>query len=306
MRQIGTLPRDLDPRAFADYLLSLGVKSRIDDHPEGWHVWIYNEDHVPKAREELAGYVRQPNDPRYRASAQAAEAIRRDEKQREKTFRKNYRDSSDVWGDPTFRKRPLSTLLLVACAIIFILQNLPTGRWQNIPTGRQVVHWLRFTTLAMDAQGQVHDNGLRDIERGEFWRLFTPALMHANLIHIFFNMAWLRYIGTMIEIRRGTLRLAVLFLVSAAVSNYGQYLWMERMDQVGAFMGMSGVIYAFFGYVWMKGIYQPEQRMGVSSANVNLMLAWLFLCMTGVLGPIANAAHFVGLAVGIVFGLMGF
>jgi GlpG protein len=69
---------------------------------------------------------------------------------------------------------------------------------------------------------------------------------------------------------------------------------------------MSGVIYALFGYVWMKGIYQPEQGMAVSSANVNIMVIWLFACMTGMLGPIANAAHFVGLAVGIAFGLMGF
>jgi GlpG protein len=34
-----------------------------------------------------------------------------------------------------------------------------------------------------------------------------------------------------------------------------------------------------------------------------MMLLWLVLCMTGVMGPIANAAHVVGLVVGIVFGL---
>lgn len=306
MRLIGTLPRNLDPNAFADHLLALGMKTRIDDRPEGWDVWIYDEDHIQKARDELEGYIRQPDDPRYRAAAQAAVAIRRGEKQLEKQFRKNYRDSSDVWGYPEFRQRPLSTLLLAACVVIFVLQNIPTGRWKHVPTGRDLTNRLLFTSFGRDARGQFHDNGLRDIERGEAWRLFTPALMHVNLIHIFFNMTWLRYLGTLIEVRRGTLRLAIFFLVSAAVSNYGQYLWMERMGNVGAFMGMSGVIYAFFGYVWMKGIYQPEQRMGVSSANVNIMIVWLFLCMTGVLGPVANAAHFVGLVVGMLFGLMGF
>ena len=55
-------------------------------------------------------------------------------------------------------------------------------------------------------------------------------------------------------------------------------------------MGMSGVIYALFGYVWMKGMYQPEQRMGVHPNTVNLMLIWLVVCMTGVIGPIGNAA----------------
>jgi len=297
LRQIGTLPKNLDPKALADHLLSLGMKTRIDDRPEGWLVWIYNEDHIQQARDELESYLRQPDDPRYRAATQTAEAIRRNEKQLERKFRKNYRDSSHVWGYPSFRQRPLSTLLLVACVVIFVLQNIHSYHW--------LTDRLEFSSYTVDDRRQIHGFGLKDIERGEVWRLVTPALMHASPIHILFNMMWLRYLGTLIEVRRGTPRLAILFLVSAAVSNYGQYLWMERVGDVGPFLGMSGVIYALFGYVWMKGIYQPEQGMAVSSANVNIMVIWLFACMTGMLGPIANAAHFVGLAVGIAFGLMG-
>ena len=306
MRQIGTLPRELDPRAFADYLLSLGVKTRIDDRPEGWDVWIYNEDQIPQARAELEGYLLQPDAPRYRVASQAAEVIRREEKRRDREFRKNDRDASDLWGYPTFRKRPLSTLLLWGCVVIFLLQNIPTGQWGKIPTGWDFTNRLRFSPIEADAMGRVHDLGLEPIERGEVWRLVTPAMMHGNPLHIAFNLIWLRLLGTLIEVRRGTFRLAILFLISAAVSNYGQYLWMERMDRPAAFLGMSGVIYAFFGYVWMKGVYQPEQRMAVSPGNVNIMLIWLVLCMTGALGPIANAAHFVGVVVGIAFGLLGF
>jgi GlpG protein len=298
LRQIGTLPKNLDPKALADHLLSLGMKTRIDDRPEGWHIWIYNEDHIQQARDELESYLRQPDDPRYRAATQTAEAIRRNEKQLEKKFQKNYRDSSDVWGYPSFRQRPLSTCLLVACVIIFILQNLSGGS--------RFTERLLFTTFTMDAQGQVHDRGLADIKRGEVWRLVTPALMHGSPIHLVFNLLMFRLLATLVEVRRGTLRLAVLVLVSAAVSDYGQYLWMERMDDVAPFLGLSGVVYALFGYVWMKGVYQPEQQMAVHPKSVNVMLLWLVLCMTGMVGPVANAAHFVGLAVGVAFGLMGF
>ena len=56
----------------------------------------------------------------------------------------------------------------------------------------------------------------------------------------------------------------------------------------------------------MKGVYQPEQGMAVHPNTVNIMLLWLVLCMTGMIGPVANAAHFVGLAVGMAFGLLGF
>lgn len=305
MRQIGTLPKSLDPRAFADYLLALGMKTRVDDRPEGWDLWIYNEDHLARARDELEAYLREPADPRYHAAAQTAETIRRNEKQLDKKFRKNYRDASDVWGAPGFRQRPLTTLLIVASVIIFIGQNLPPGEFQRLPTGFPLVQLLLFSSVTQDEHGQLH-MGLEDIHSGQVWRLITPALMHVNFIHILFNMLWMRLLGTMIEVRRGTLRLLVLFLVSAAVSNYGQYLWYVRMEEVKFAMGMSGVIYALFGYVWMKGLYEPEQRMGMSQGNVNLMIGWLFLCMTGVIGPIGNAAHFVGLVVGIIFGLLRF
>lgn len=65
---------------------------------------------------------------------------------------------------------------------------------------------------------------------------------------------------------------------------------------------MSGVVYALFGYVWMKGRYQPHLGMGVRQQTVLVMLGWLVLCMTGWVGPIGNAAHVMGLIVGMAFG----
>jgi GlpG protein len=297
LRQIGTLPKDLDPKTFADHLLALGMKTRIDERPEGWDLWIYNEDHFSRAREELQGYLGNPADPRYREATQAAQAIRRREQQLDKQFRKNYREVSDQWAYPDFRRRPLTTILIAISIVIFI--------WQQAPSGRMLQMRLFLAPFSRDDQGHYHDEGLAPILHGEVWRLVTPIFMHVNLLHIFFNMGCLRYLGTMIEVRRGTLRLAGLVLVSAVISNLGQYVWMERIDPGGvhAFEGMSGVGYALFGYIWMKGLHEPEQGMILHPNGITIMLLWLVLCMTGAIGPVANAAHFVGLAVGIVFGV---
>ena len=83
---------------------------------------------------------------------------------------------------------------------------------------------------------------------------------------------------------------------------------MDRTDpgEPHLFEGFSGVIYALFGYIWMKGLYQPEQGMFLHPNSITIMLLWLVLCMTGVLGPIGNAAHFVGLIVGVAFGVFRF
>ena len=69
------------------------------------------------------------------------------------------------------------------------------------------------------------------------------------------------------------------------------------------FGGMSGVLYGLFGYLWMKGRFEPELGLALSPRLILLLIGWLFLCMTGVLGSVANTAHVAGLAVGMVIGV---
>jgi GlpG protein len=150
-----------------------------------------------------------------------------------------------------------------------------------------------------------HDEGLERILSGQVWRLVTPIFLHFGIPHILFN-AWAIILeGTLIETRRSSFRLGVLVLVSAVLSNLGQYAFMDKFDPSGlhGFGGLSGVSYALFGYVWMKSQYEPEQGMILHPNTIMFALLWLVLCMTGAMGPIANAAHVVGLVVGMVFGL---
>jgi GlpG protein len=133
------------------------------------------------------------------------------------------------------------------------------------------------------------------------WRLVTPIFIHYGPLHLIFNMFWLLDLGAMIETRRGSLFLLVMVLITAAVSNTAQYYlghWGVRNPFFG---GMSGVVYALFGYAWIKGKLQPQLGVGVSPQTVTIMLLWLVLCMTGLLGAVANAAHVAGLLGGVVF-----
>jgi GlpG protein len=276
--------------------LTIGIKTRVDERPEGSLLWIYSEDHIARASEELQGYLSRPDDPRYQKAVDAAEAIRRREQERDKEFRKNYREVSDLWAHPGLRRRPLTIALVSICVAVFLLAR------QN---GEHLKLHLEIATPQI-VEGQLRDDGLHDILNGEVWRLVTPIFMHANIFHIFFNMWWLIDLGTLIEIRRGTLRLALLVLISAIISNVAQYFWMEHTDpgEWHRFLGMSGVVYALFGYIWMKGLYQPEQGMIMHPNTISIMLLWLVLCMTGVMGQIGNAAHFMGLVVGVAFGVL--
>jgi GlpG protein len=113
-------------------------------------------------------------------------------------------------------------------------------------------------------------------------------------------MWWLRDLGSMIEARQSTLQLALLVLVTTAGSNLGEY-W---FGHTAVFGGMSGVLYALLGYIWMRGKFDPGSGLFLHPSTVTMMLIWLVVCYTGYIGPIANAAHLVGLAIGMAWGFL--
>jgi GlpG protein len=88
-----------------------------------------------------------------------------------------------------------------------------------------------------------------------------------------------------------------LLLLLAVGSDLAEYLWSGPM-----FHGMSGVVYELFGYVWMQARYLPRPDLFIDRNNAIVLMVWLFLCMSGLLGAIANAAHVGGLLVGAVAG----
>ena len=144
-----------------------------------------------------------------------------------------------------------------------------------------------------------YDISLPEVRRGEVWRLFASIFLHFGILHIVFNVMWLRDLGGFIQHRFGAVYLAVLVLLTAIVSNYAQLLWAGP----GA-GGLSGVNYGLFGYLWMRGKFDRAGLWRLNPQTVQLMMIWLVVCYTGALGPIANAAHTAGLAFGMASGFI--
>ena len=117
-------------------------------------------------------------------------------------------------------------------------------------------------------------------------------------------MLWLRDLGRMIEAKKGHLLMLLLVIVSGAISNVGQfYLRIGNFCVPGpGFGGMSGVVYALLGYVWMHTKFDPWLGLHVGRDTVTMMIVWFFLCLSGLMGHIANTAHGVGLIVGVAWG----
>ncbi|WP_448212519.1 rhomboid family intramembrane serine protease GlpG [Colwellia sp. MEBiC06753] len=134
----------------------------------------------------------------------------------------------------------------------------------------------------------------------EPWRLIGPAFLHFSLLHIAFNTMWWWQLGSAIEKLFGRAVIINLFLLSAIVSNLGQFLVSGPN-----FGGLSGVVYAVVGFAWWSGWLMPEKGLQLSKPIVGFLLIWLALGYVDVL-PInmANTAHLMGLVVGCLMALV--
>jgi GlpG protein len=184
---------------------------------------------------------------------------------------------------------PLTFALIALCVVVFIFSKFASD-----------LEAIRVLFISEHSLGhRDFTSMLPEVRRGQIWRLFTPAFIHLGFLHILFNMLWLRDLGSMIEGRQGSLQLAVLVLVLAGCSDFGQYYVSGPI-----FGGMSGVVYGLLGYIWIRGKFDPGSGLFLHPSTVNMMLIWFVLCFTGFLGPVANTAHAVGLVLGIAWGYL--
>lgn len=149
------------------------------------------------------------------------------------------------------------------------------------------------------------------ISQGQLWRLFTPALLHFNLLHIFFNVLWFIMLGNQIEYRLGFFRYLILILLGAVVSNTAQYLMSGSF-----FMGLSGIITTMAGFIWARQQVAPWEGyllhrftlIFLAIFVVGMLFLQIAFFILQLLGKfentiaIANTAHLTGAAVGYLLG----
>jgi GlpG protein len=291
MRQIGTLSTKEDANRFADYLLTQGVEVKAEHEPPAWVIWVRDENHLDRAREELDQFTSNPGDERYREASRKAVNLRREEETRREQTRRNLHEMTEQWNRPLMQRRPLTMVLIALCLLVTF-----TSGFGKKPAIFGSLSYAGYRNVG----GENVQTGYDAIQRGELWRLVTPIFIHFDFMHILFNSIAMFILGGMIEERRGTWRLGAMVLVLAVLSNVAQYEYSGSAD----FGGMSGVAYGLFGYLWMKTLFDPKSGFYLDATTVAMMLIWFVLGVTGQFKNIANAAHAGGLVVGIAMGYL--
>ena len=273
---IGRINNERAGQAFCDYLKSHTIKSWLEPEDDIWLIYINDPEAEDFASAELRDFLSRPNDSKYLDASWNEGSTR--------TYVSSKSMSSGGGLKAFWQRAGVTTRSFVS---ISILVTALTVFGSNA----------ELTRLLTIADVFVWRGELTEIMSGEIWRLVTPIFLHFMLLHILFNMMWLWDLGGIVEKKQGSLFLIFFILSVGIMSNLIQYY-----STGPAFGGMSGVVYALLGFVWMRA-RKPQSGYHLNSTIVGLMIIWLIMGFTGILGPIGNAAHLSGLIIGVAYGL---
>ena len=304
MRMIGHLDSGVKARSFGDYLTTKGIENQVEAEKDGtWAVWIHSEEQLKWAKELFALYQQNPADPNFQVAAKALADLRGQKRKEQEAYEKRVKDRRHLFRPLTaYGFGSVTFVLIFLCVAVFAGMNLSSQgakledalliSLKDI-VGIQGLNVFRQLARRFAAFGLL----LPEIRSGEVWRLFTPMFIHYGFLHIFFNMLWLRDLGSMIEARQNSLILIILVAVLAAVSNLAQFMAAGPM-----FGGMSGVVYGLLGYIWIRRKYDPGSGLFLHPSTVTMMIIYFFICWVAI--DVANYAHGAGLVTGMAWGFI--
>lgn len=336
MRLIGAIVTETQAHRFCAYLARQGIESRCEgllDAETGqfiYQVWVADEDRLPEAKESLSRFEADPMESRFDhpvVQMQPEEEV-------------------SLSRATAFKRRlafPITTFFLTLCCSIFLINLMqeiesrkegssllftPIQRLflydfppvieegSSIETVERASYWHGLydwiLLKAKDQDTRVAEGPLfMKIRQGEGWRLFSPCVLHLNLLHILFNMIWLWVLGRPIEQRIGSGRTLLMALVIGILSNTAQYVMSGPF-----FLGYSGIVMGQAGFIWMREKIAPWEGYPLQRSTI-LFLIIFILAMLGLqllsffvqvfselpfILNIANTAHLIGGLVGAWLG----
>jgi GlpG protein len=270
MIQVAEIYSASQARVFADYCQSRGWDVSLVTL-EAQLIALYSaEECAAEVLNALAEFAATPDAEQYQAAAwQHGEPLQQ----------KMDLGLAQLWSQMRGAAGLWTQVVAYLCVLVFLLQQIwPDSSYQA----------LKFFGAAQWQQSWFD------------WRWLSPVLLHFSLAHLLFNLlAWWLFAGR-IEQQLGARSLMLMSVSAALLSNCAQFLL-----QGEHFGGLSGVVYAVLGFLWIYGWRFPAQSLRLSRWDIGLALFFLALGFMDLLWVnTANWAHLSGLLAGMAFGLL--
>ncbi|MDC9589104.1 rhomboid family intramembrane serine protease GlpG [Xenorhabdus sp. XENO-10] len=256
-------------QAFIDYMATqdIHLTMRLNNESSPVELWLEDDNQLNRVEQELHHFTRDPFHERYQAASwQTGKPA--------SSFK--YHNSLNL---QTLKSQsgPLTIAITMLCILVYL--------WITMTSIPDVMNWLAWPTNS--------DQYL------ELWRWISPALLHFSLTHILFNLALWWYFGSQVEQKIGSSKLFEITIVSAFFSG-----WAQSLFSGANFGGLSGVVYALIGYVWLTGEMSPKRGISAPRGLIAISIIWLLVGYLNLFSlNIANTAHISGLIIGLLMGL---
>jgi rhomboid protease GluP len=207
------------------------------------------------------------------------------------------RRNPGMWGfagplGKLFRRRSFTDVVTVACIVLYIASLVfdpaaalaPRGLLSAFSPGDRAL-------LALGAAGTY------PWELGRWWTIFTAIYLHGGILHILFNVLWIRQLGPGIEEIYGPRRAVAIFTLSGAfgfvVSN-----WVGYPLTIGA----SGAVFGLLGAIVAYG-YKRGGTFGSMVLRQYGYMALMVFILSYFMHGVNNAAHAGGFIGGFLCGI---
>jgi rhomboid protease GluP len=202
------------------------------------------------------------------------------------------RASPGLWGyGPVLRQlvgdlSDLSRPIIIVCVTLYAIALLIDFPGAMRSFGGNIFGLLSPSGRALYILGMT---GGYTWARGFWWTIFSATLLHGGLLHILFNMYWVRNLAPTVQEYYGAGRLVVIFTLSGAIG-----FVLSNVLSGAPTIGASGSIFGLMAALILHG-----RRTGQAMMTRQLMMVAGMVFMMGFMLPgVNNWAHGGGFAGG--------
>jgi rhomboid protease GluP len=208
------------------------------------------------------------------------------------------RRNPGMWGFAAplralFGQHSFTNVVTVACIALYVVSLMLDPRAAF--SARNPFDALAPSNAALEALGGA---GTEPWRLGQWWTIFTAVYLHGSILHILFNVLWIRQLGPAVEQLFGPARLMVIFTAAGAVG-FVVSNWVGHPFTIGA----SGAVFGLLGAIVAFG----KKRGGTFGAMVLRQYGYMALMMfvlSFFIRAVNNAAHAGGFVGGLLAGLV--
>lgn len=206
------------------------------------------------------------------------------------------------------KNRPFFTYFVLFFCTVMLITSIGVNGWKIEPLSvNPMIGPSAETLLTLGAK-----QSSLIVNKGEWYRLFSPMVLHAGFIHYLLNMLALWFVGSAIEQSHGIFNAAIAFIMAAVGGTILSAIFLPQYISVGA----SGGIFGFIGMCisdiavnWNLLFFKHDDDSGKNTTfRHSMVLLWLTLdivinCIIGLTPFVDNFTHLGGLIYGFFCGL---